>query len=173
MRDLLAQRLLLEELNTRYPLCLTVISNHRRKYEQEIQPWSLPTRYLEWSGATFLEALRCHSVAILPVSDNAFTRCKTANRVLAAIQAGLAVVADAIPSFHDFKDVTQLDNWESGLELYLSDPSRRQRDVENGQRPIQESWTNEKIVAQWKQIFLSATSDGPLCATSLPAGLRR
>lgn len=158
MLDLLAVRPILEEIGREHPLSLTVISNSRRKYEDTILPWRIRTHYLEWNPETFLPALRAHSIAIIPVSDNAFTRCKTNNRVALALQAGLAVVADSIPSYQEFAGVCCLDDW-GGVRHYLSDPSRALRDVRAGQELIARRWTLAHIADQW-QLFFEALPGG-------------
>lgn len=81
MLDLLKVRALLEDMNRRYPLSLTIISNSKKKYHHAIRPWSLPTYYLPWHANTFFHALRAHTIAIIPIQHNPFTQCKSNNRL--------------------------------------------------------------------------------------------
>lgn len=162
MLDLLKLRPLLEKINDNFPLSLTVISNSRKKFHRSIKAWRIPTRYLAWYPETFFPALKAHSIAVIPISTNPFTRCKTNNRLALSLYAGLAVVADSIPSYQAFAEVCWLDDWERGLEGYLSNPDLRRRHVEAGQKIITEEWTLSRIADRWRDFFdhLLAKSQG-------------
>jgi hypothetical protein len=153
MLDLLKLRPLLEKMNRHYPLSLTVISNSKEKYDQAIKPWPIPTYYLNWQPDTFFPALRFHAITVIPISQNPFTRCKSNNRLTLSWYVGLAVVADSIPSYQDFDDVCYLDDWETGLEIYLSDPEVRRRHVERGQGIIAREWTLTHLAEKWRRFF--------------------
>jgi hypothetical protein len=164
MLDLERVRSLLEEIDREYPLSLTVVSNSREKYRRAASMWALPTAYLEWSPTTFLDALRAHQIAVIPVTRNPFTECKSNNRLVTALHAGLAVVADTIPSYQPFSDVCRLDAWEAGLREYLSDPRARERDVRAGQARVRDEWSLTRIADQWQRFF------GSVCAEPLVTG---
>jgi hypothetical protein len=153
MLDLARVRPVLEALHRDTPLSLTVISNSRRKYAQSIQPWALPTAYLAWSPETFQAALRLHDIAIIPVTPNDFTVCKSNNRLVTALNSGLAVVADAIPSYREFEHVCRLGDWGEGLRCYLSEPHIRERDVLAGQQQIRRDWSLPRIADTWQRFF--------------------
>lgn len=153
MLDLLKLRPLLEKLSRSYPLSLTVISNSRKKYNRAIKSWPFPTHYLNWSADTLFTALRAHAIAVIPVSENPFTRCKSNNRLALSLNVGLAVVADSIPSYQDFAEVCCLDNWETGLENYLFDSELRRRHVERGQTIIARDWSPRQLGEKWRNFF--------------------
>ncbi len=153
MGDLEIVRPLLESLHREHPLSLTVISNAREKFDRLIRPWPLPTYYLEWSAETFLDALRLHTIALIPVRQNPFTRCKTNNRLATALAAGLAVVAGRIPSYEPFEGCAVLDDWSGGLRRYILDPEARRRDVAAGQGLVDREWSPAAIADQWQRYF--------------------
>jgi hypothetical protein len=153
MLDLLNLRPLLEEINRRYPLSLTVISNSRGKYNRAIRPWPFPTYYLNWQAETLFTALRAHAITVVPISENPFTRCKSNNRLALSLSVGLAVVADSIPSYQDFAEVCYLDDWQAGLEIYLSDADLRRSHVERGQAIIARDWTLSHLADKWRRFF--------------------
>ena len=153
MLDLLKLRPLLETLNRIYPLSLTIISNSKKKYDRSIHSWPFPTYYLKWHADTLFTALRSHAIAVIPVSANPFTRCKSNNRLTLSLSVGLAVVADAIPSYQDFSDVCFLDDWQTGLELYLSDTELRRCHVERGQAIIATDWSIARLADKWREFF--------------------
>jgi glycosyltransferase involved in cell wall biosynthesis len=153
MGDLPLMRSLLESLHRENPLSLTVISNSAEKFERLIRPWSLPTYYLQWSAETFLDALRLHAIAVIPIQQNPFTRCKTNNRLATALVAGLAVVASRIPSYESFEACSVLDDWSEGLQRYISDPGARRRAVAVGQALVERDWSAAVIADQWQRYF--------------------
>jgi hypothetical protein len=160
MGDLLRIRPVIEQLHRRHRVQLTVISNSREKFDRLITPWSVPTHYLEWSHLTFLPALRAHQIALIPVTQNPFTRCKSNNRLATALAAGLGVVADTIPSYQEFAQVCRLDSWEQGLSDYVKDPGLRSRDVRAGQALVSRVCSPERIADEWQGLF-TAIAAGP------------
>ncbi len=158
MGDLLRIRPFVEQLHLRHKVQLTVVSNSKEKFSRLIAPWSVPTYYLEWSPLTFLPALRAHQIAVIPVTQNQFTRCKSNNRVATALAAGLGVVADTIPSYEEFAQVCRLDSWEEGLWDYVRDPALRSRDVRAGQALLSRRYSSERIADAWQELFNAVTA---------------
>lgn len=158
MGDLLRIRPFIEQLHRRHAVQLTVVSNSREKFARLITPWSVPTYYLEWSPLTFLPALRAHQIALIPVTQNPFTRCKSNNRLATALAAGLGVVADTIPSYEEFAQVCRLDSWEQGLWDYVTDPALRSRDVRAGQALVSRCYSPERIADGWQELFTAVTA---------------
>lgn len=153
MLDLLKIRAPLERLSRRFPLSLTVISNNEPKYREHIAPWDIPTRYVMWDRVTFVPLLRAHDIAVIPITPNPFTLCKSNNRLAQALQEGLAVVADPIPSYLEFSEVSQLGDWEKGLVAYLESPSLRTAHVAKARHLISDRWVISRIADQWKSVF--------------------
>jgi hypothetical protein len=119
------KRSLLETLHARSSLSLTVISNSRARFRELLADWAFPTHYLEWNAKSFFAALKLHDVAVIPNELNPFTRVKTNNRIALALNLGLGVVADRLPSYEVFSDCAFLDDWDRGLQRYIDDPSLR------------------------------------------------
>jgi glycosyltransferase involved in cell wall biosynthesis len=153
MGDLESIRPVIESLDREQPVSLTVISNSVGKYERLIRPWTIPTRYLPWSADTFFAALRHHRIAVLPIRQNPFTRCKTNNRLVTALAAGLAVVATGIPSYRPFAGCCVLDDWSGGLRRYILDAEERRREVAAGQRLVERDWLLPAIADQWQRLL--------------------
>ena len=153
MLDLLKVKELLERLNHQYPLSLTVISNNEQKFQKHIAHWDIPTRYVEWDKVTFLPLLRAHDIALIPVSRNPFTICKSNNRLTLALNEGLAVVADSIPSYQEFSSACHLDNWEYGLQSYLESETLRREHVSHGRNIIASKWMIAGVATEWERLF--------------------
>jgi hypothetical protein len=94
-----------------------------------------------------------HTIAVIPASENPFTRCKTNNRLVTALAAGLAVVASGIPSYRPFEACCVLENWSGGLRRYVLEPEQRERDVAAGQRLVRRDWTLARIADHWQRYF--------------------
>ncbi len=139
----------LERLNKRLPVRLTVISNSREAYAKYLTGFAFPTRYYEWQRDTFPYLFSVQDVCIIPIDANPFTICKTSNRLITALQLGLPVVADRIPSYEAFAGCTKTGEWEENLYQYARHKSERKKDVKNGQRFIQSRFSKEVIAAQW------------------------
>jgi hypothetical protein len=153
MLELAKMRKGLEARNRSHPISLSVISNHRPKFEQHFCGWSFPVRYLEWDRVTFLAALPLHAISLIPTEINDFTRCKSSNRVVLSLAHGLAVVADEIPSYREFSEVIHLGDIEYGLNEYLSDPALRRHHVAAGRRIVASRYSLSAIAEQWRAVL--------------------
>jgi hypothetical protein len=134
---------------------LTIISNSAHAAREATAGWPLPVHYLEWRAETFYEALALQHVALIPVTPTPFTRCKSNNRVATALARGLAVVADAIPSYEPFRPFAALDDWAGGLGRY-ADPGARRADLERGAAYVRERWTIGPIADAWQRVLEAA-----------------
>lgn len=158
MPDLARIHPLLDRLNVEIPLSLTIISNSRNAYAQLVENWRVPTRYLRWRRGTISRALRLHDVAVIPISVNAYTRCKSNNRLVTALLHDLGVVADSIPSYEPFADAAVLDDWEDGLRRILTDDDERRRQINTGKRLQLKEWTLPLIAQSWRQALAGLAS---------------
>jgi hypothetical protein len=147
---------LLNELRHALPLELTVISNSRERYAAAVADALFPTRYLEWTRDSFVRQFVAHDVCVIPIERNPFTICKTANRVALSLRLGVPVVADRIPSFEPFEPFIRLDDWAEGLIAYGRDAELRCSDAARGRAYVLETYTRDRVVAQWGA-FLGAT----------------
>ena len=150
MGDLLTLRPLLERHARSRPIYLSVISNSAERFAQLVDGWGVTTLYTDWRARFFGDALALHDVALIPVEKNPFTLCKTANRLALALSSGLAVIADSIPAYEPYRDVTVLDDWEAGLTRYLSDASRRRQDALRGRERVMQDMNIDRIGAAWE-----------------------
>jgi len=151
MLDLLRLRDELETLDRRIPLHLSVVSNNRDKFRAHFQGWSFPVAYGEWYAHQFDRIARLHTIALIPVVENDFTRGKTANRVVSAFTHGLAVVADPLPSYRLFADCAAFSNWSEAIARYATDEAARLRDVEAGRRKAHACFGIEAVARQWRE----------------------
>jgi hypothetical protein len=151
MGDLRKLRSLLERHARSRPVYLSVISNSAERFAELVGDWGITTLYLDWRARYFGAALSLHEVALIPVEKNPFTLCKTANRLALALAHGLAVIADSIPAYEPYRDVSVLDDWDEGLTRYLSDPARRRQDAQRGRERVMSDMSLDRIGSAWQQ----------------------
>ena len=155
MLDILTLRGVLERVNAVYPLSLTIISNHRTKFQDNFSDWDFPVLYLEWDRANFLQALTLHDISILPIEENPFTQCKSSNRLTLSIHHGIVPVASSVPSYLQFSDLVRLGNWEENLLELLGDRAVRQSELKNAQMAIHRSHCLTAISDEWQQLLFN------------------
>lgn len=156
MKDLLGVKRILEDVDRRWPIQLTVVSNSREKFQMlfpSAGEWSFPVHYLEWHPETFLDALRAQVLAVLPITPTPVSVCKSSNRLALALSLGLSVVAGGIPSYFPLRTACRLDDWTDGLITYLSDPVARSRDVERGRALAERRYNVSTIADQWRAVL--------------------
>lgn len=153
MNDLKTIAATLNAINRRTPLSLSVISNSHAKYREVSRAFEFPVLYMPWGSSTFLMALRMHELAVIPVTVNEFTRCKSNNRLALSLDQGLPVVASSMPAYVEFSSCAKLDDWEGGVTDYLASPAHAAGDVEAGRTLIRERYSIESIGRQWQRLL--------------------
>jgi hypothetical protein len=153
LRHLAALRPLLESLAGTFPIALTVVSNSYPTYRSVTAGWKLRTQYVPWSLLTFVDVLRMHAIAVIPISVNEFTVAKSNNRAALALAHGVAVVADGIPSYEEFRDCAFIDDW-GGIERYLRDVRLREAHVDIGRNRVVRRYSAAHVADDW-QAFLA------------------
>jgi glycosyltransferase involved in cell wall biosynthesis len=143
----------LEELHSRSPLRLTVISNSKAAYRKVLAGARFPHRYREWRVERFPRTFCSNDLCIVPVERNPFTVCKTANRVALSLRLGVPVVADPIPSLDELAPYILFGNWRESLSRYASDHVLRISHAREGRRYVVATYTRERVVAQWSAVF--------------------
>lgn len=135
------------------PLSLLVVSNSWKRYRAESRGWAWPSLYLPWSGANFRQALRHSDIAVIPAQRNPFTLCKTNNRLATAFMEGLAVAADALPSYEEFRGMAVLDDWQAGLGALMASAEERARRTALAQDWLKQHYSQATVVRQWLDVF--------------------
>lgn len=150
MTDLLLIREPLQALARRRSVMLTVCSNNRDKFQERIGPLDVPTRYVEWSLDGFGAVLTAADAVLLPAGLNAFTACKTHNRLTTAIHAGVPVVATGLESYRDFAAFCTLDDWEGGLQRVSEDNAAERRRALSARDLLDRCWSIQALAPRWE-----------------------
>jgi hypothetical protein len=115
---------------------LVVLSNSPKRIDLGL-PCDL--HYVEWSIRTQQMALAEAEAVIVPVKSTPYTRCKSHNRVTTAINAGVPVLASALPNYREFGCTT--DSWSRDEQPKVVDRDRL------------EPYRIEVIGAKWKALL--------------------
>lgn len=149
------QRILphLANINKKYPLSLTVISDSKELFNEHLSEAPFEAIFIPWNRKTFSRIFRQHDVCIIPITVDPFTICKTSNRLVLSLLLGVPVVADKIPSYDEFNDFVFFSAWENAIPNYALNPDLRRKHTESGKQYILERFSEEKIVEQWSCLF--------------------
>lgn len=104
---------------------LSVVSNHRARYEALRKALPIPSRYFEWSHDRLESLLATSDVCLIPNSGDPFSRTKSANRALKALAAGVPVVATETAAYKGLSDAVWFGSPAEGIRAYLEDPGLR------------------------------------------------
>lgn len=153
MLDLLEIRDALETVAKEFDVELVVISNHRGKFEEHIQPLRIPSRYLEWSPHLVNQCLVEADVVVVPNTLDAFSLCKSANRSVMAVSLGVPVVATPTPALNPLAPHIHTGDTLEGLRRYLGDPEAGRRDAHAAYALAQDAFGQEAIARPWQAVL--------------------
>ncbi len=153
MLDLLYIRPALEKIAREQPVELIVVSNNREKYHQHIESMEIPSRYVEWNAETMEYYFQQAAVVVIPNSLDPFSLCKSSNRTVLALMHGVPVVATSTPALEALKSCIELDDFESGLRRYLTDPTYTNKHLQKGRQLIENLYGPAIISQLWKGVF--------------------
>ena len=143
----------LNRLSSDIPIRLVVVSNSYRRYRTATRRAVFPTHYFRWNRHTFSALLGHMDLAILPVADTEFNRCKTENRLLTCIAHDLPVVANAIPSYEKFRPFIHLGAIAPGIEQYSIDPEVTRTRTLEARRFATDEFGIDRILDRWQQVL--------------------
>lgn len=147
-------------ISRRVPIKLLVVSNHRGKFNRHLARLPFPSEYREWHPLRIFKDIADADLCLLPNSQDNFSICKSGNRATLSLSLGVPVVATEIPSLAPLAPFIALDDWAEGIERYLTDPVRRQNDVEGARRLIAERYSGEAISDRWAQLIENIVEAG-------------
>ncbi len=146
----------LEAAARRTPFELLVVSSDEEAYRRDIAPLDLPTRYAPWHRSRIAEQIRASAVAIVPNSRDDFSVCKSANRAVGALHAGVPVVATRTPALKPLAGSVWLDDFEAGVSGYLAGGERARADVARAHAIIEASYSGAAVARAWSDVLTAA-----------------
>jgi len=152
MIDLVEIMHALNEVNSRQPILLNVISDSQPLFQKYTAGAKFETRFHVWRRDSFPYLLSQNDLCIIPITLNPFTACKTANRVIVSLLCGVPVVTDMIPSYAEFSPFIRSGNWTNDiLESLKGDKGK----VSNGVRYIYDRYNDERVFSEWNSVIRS------------------
>ena len=140
----------------RTPFRLLVVSGDRDAYRRAIEPLDLPTSFVPWHRRTIAAHIRASAVALVPNSRDDFSICKSANRAVGALHAGVPVVATRTPALGPFQDSVWFDDFEAGISGYLAGGERARTDVARARTLVEASYSGAAVARAWSDVLSTA-----------------
>lgn len=153
MLDLLIIQKDLEAIAKNHTVELVVVSNDKEKYNKHILPFSIPSRYVEWRAGVVEQYLKCADVVVIPNSLDAFSICKSSNRAVLSLSHGVPVVATSTLEMIKMQSCIMLDDFEKGLEFYLSNSDLAEQHVKKAKELIGLMYGANIIADKWLSIL--------------------
>ena len=159
MLDLLNIQKDLEVVAKEFNVRLVVVSNNRDKFEKHISKFDMCTEYYEWSIDLLNERLKEASVVLLPNSLDPFSECKSPNRAVMAISAGIPVVATKTKALAPFVDYVNFNDFYNGICECLLDSKKINVDIQKRSKFINKNFGIEVIKEQWLDAINKVIND--------------
>lgn len=151
--DLLEIRNALERIAAEIPVELWVVSNNRAKYEKDILPLAITSRYVKWSPGAMKLAFSNADVVVVPNTGDPFSICKSANRTTLALSHGVPVVATYSPALKLLTDCIEISDFYAGLKRYLTEPVHVDRHLGLAAKIIEANFGRGAIAAAWTDVL--------------------
>jgi len=69
------------------------------------------------------------------------------------LYAGIPTVADEIPSYRDLGRFCVLNDWQAGLQMYLSDKTRTEENLKLAKTYVADHYTIRQIGGRWAELL--------------------
>lgn len=140
---------ILQDIASRVPLHLTVVSSSRGAFNEVLGSYRFDMSYREWDRLHFVPLLREQDLVLLPISINPFTASKSNNRLLLPLSQGVPVMTDALPDYLPWSAYCAIDEWKR-LEDHIRDPSDLKHRAAGASARLRDEYCADAIVKQWR-----------------------
>jgi glycosyltransferase involved in cell wall biosynthesis len=117
------------------------------------------TEYYEWSIDLLNEKLKEASVVLLPNSLDSFSECKSTNRAVMAISAGIPVVATKTKALAPLVDYVKFNDFYNNIYDCLLDSKQFNVDIQKRSEFINKKFGFEVIKEQWLDAINKVIND--------------
>lgn len=153
MLDLLHIQSSLERVAESIDVELIIVSNHFLKYKKSFPQIKINTRYFEWTPSLIYQLLTIADIVILPSQFNDFVSCKSENRAVLSLNAGIPVVATYKPVYKNFKMCMLFDDFYIGVMKYLSMPKLVKKHINIAQDILKKDYSKKALSTQYLLVF--------------------
>jgi glycosyltransferase involved in cell wall biosynthesis len=151
MSDILVFRDALERVAENANVVLVVVSNNKDRYEKDIKPLAIPSTYVEWRPEVLHRALERADVVIAPSALDDFSICKSTNRTVMALAAGVPVVATPTPALEALRHCVWLAEPYEGIHSYLAKSDLAKHHLRLAREEVRRLYALPVIGQQWLQ----------------------
>ncbi len=106
-------------------------------------------------------------IALAPLVDNRFNRCKSFIKYYEYAANGLPCVFSSIPPYSEIINdgingflAMNEEEWEQKLEILIENPSLRLEMAQNAQEQIKQHWLIQQHANQWNEAYQQILADG-------------
>lgn len=145
----------IREAHAELPFTLVVVSDHREKWQHFIQAIGVPTVYVGWTQQGCRQLLEKAWAVLLPVGEDTFSRAKSANRVLLALELRAAPVAEPLDSLVEIGDSLPVGRVRERLIEVLSSRSKAREAIVDARRAVHEHFGMRRVAADWGELLRS------------------
>jgi glycosyltransferase involved in cell wall biosynthesis len=150
----------LQALSRKHNIKLVVVSDNPEKFRRYIQPLPIKTEYVEWTATTVYRELKRASVTIVPFGTDRFSRSKSPNRIVLSLSRNVPVVCTDHPSLGPLRDVVSLDEWERGIDRYLSEPELVKAHLRDAASVLEREFHGDRVAELWREAVRSVEAQG-------------
>jgi hypothetical protein len=147
----------LESLNSWLPKIqdhgiLTIITNTNVQGALNIRP-------IAWYPGVVEEKIKDFDIVLIPVTKTPWSKYKSPNRAVDAIQSGKFVITDSEDVYGDLKDFLYItDDPMEGIRFYNDNPEKVKEMILKGQEYIQKKHSIETVEDQWRKVIEKVSS---------------
>ena len=128
---------------------VTAVTNVRIDHEK--------VDFVPWKPNLVETMIEDYDVVLVPTTQEEWTKCKSPNRVVDAINAGKLVITDDAELYKEFKDfiivVDGVDSVKEALEFYKEKPEEVKEMITKGQKYITKRYNDGVILDKWLKVF--------------------
>ncbi len=145
--------------SNKHRIMMLVVSNSRTKFSRIEDRFQCKVQYLDWSIGRVFSVMKFTDVVLLPNSLDDFSKCKSENRALMAIQHGIPVVATKSPPMNLLRDCVYFDDFCGGIIHYLDSLENRQAAVRIGRERLREHYSISLLGKKWLHAIKQCEAD--------------
>lgn len=145
MKDLVNINSTLKEIAIKFDTKLIVISNNKNLYNKIKDQFGIESEFLEWELSIMFRVFQFVDVVLIPNQLNHFSKGKSPNRTLFALEHGLPVVADITPALEPYQRYIFCGNWTQNISEIFTNPAAAQKKIEEFNREAKDALNPETI----------------------------
>lgn len=112
---------------------------------------------IQWKPMVVEGQIENHDIVLIPTTQHPWTKCKSPNRAVDAIQAGKFVITDNKEIYGDLEDFVYIINspeeLQEAIKFWNDNPKKVQEMILKGQEYISKTYSDEVILDGWLNVM--------------------